>query len=118
VTIIDTITADGTYLNPGLVFKGKDLQAQWFLKQFRDLAPWHYISSPNGWTDNAIAVEWLKDVFLPQMNKKRNNDNGRAILLILDGHKSHTSVGLLAFYVAEVPDADLNIGGFHGGVLL
>lgn len=92
VTLIDAITASGHYLDPGVIFKGKKLQAQWFLREFKQLCPWHYITSPNGWTSNEIAVAWIRDVFLPQMNKIRQNDDSRAILLILDSHKSHTSV--------------------------
>jgi hypothetical protein len=83
VTIIDTITAAGKYLNPGIIFKGKELQGQWFLREFKTICDWKYICSENGWTNNAIAVEWLKDVFLPQINAIRNNDNGRVILLAL-----------------------------------
>jgi hypothetical protein len=89
VTIIDAITAAGRYLDRGIVFKEKELQAQWFLREFKKIAPWHYICSENGWTSNDIAVAWLRDVFLPQMNVLREYDDGRAILLILDSLKSY-----------------------------
>ncbi|KAL9561220.1 hypothetical protein ACKAV7_014575 [Fusarium commune] len=46
----------------------------------------HYITSPNGWTDNHIALEWLKDVYLPQTEPRDASD---ARLIILDGHGSH-----------------------------
>ncbi|RFN50198.1 hypothetical protein FIE12Z_5542 [Fusarium flagelliforme] len=49
-------------------------------------ADWHYITSPNGWTDNHIALEWLKDVYLPQTEPRDASD---ARLIILDGHGSH-----------------------------
>jgi hypothetical protein len=88
------VSATGSYLNPGIIFKGKDLQAQWFLSEFRKLAPWHFICSEKGWTDNEIAVAWLQDVFLPQTTPKNEEDSR---LLILDGHKSHTSVRFSSF---------------------
>ncbi|KAJ3453962.1 hypothetical protein MRS44_018594 [Fusarium solani] len=49
-------------------------------------ADWHYITSPNGWTDNYIALEWLKDVYLPQTKPR---DAADARLIILYGHRSH-----------------------------
>lgn len=90
-SFIEAITATGRVLNPGIIFKGKALQVQWFIEEFKKIADWHYICSDNGWTDNDIACEWLEGVFLPQMHREDPSD---AILLILDGHKSHTSVGL------------------------
>ncbi|KAG6977784.1 hypothetical protein FocnCong_v021676 [Fusarium oxysporum f. sp. conglutinans] len=65
---------------------GKELQKQWFLNEFELIADWHYITSPNGWTDNHIALEWLKDVYLPQTEPRDASD---ARLIILDGHGSH-----------------------------
>ncbi|KAM4064314.1 DDE superfamily endonuclease [Hirsutella rhossiliensis] len=88
-TFIEAITADGRALTPGIIFKGKDLQAQWFKDEFREFADWNYITSPNGWTDNHIAVEWLEEVYLPQT---RPDDDSEARLIILDGHGSHATV--------------------------
>ncbi|KAG6989090.1 hypothetical protein FocnCong_v021212 [Fusarium oxysporum f. sp. conglutinans] len=65
---------------------GKELQKQWFLNEFELIADWHYITSPNGWTDNHIALEWLKDVYRPQTEPRDASD---ARLIILDGHGSH-----------------------------
>ncbi|RKL03276.1 hypothetical protein BFJ70_g17301 [Fusarium oxysporum] len=64
-TFIEAVTADGRLLKPGIIFKGKELQQQWFIDEFRKIADWYYITSDNGWTDNHIAVEWLKEVYLP-----------------------------------------------------
>ncbi|RKK39457.1 hypothetical protein BFJ69_g18529, partial [Fusarium oxysporum] len=52
------------------------------------IADWYYITSDNGWTDNHIAVEWLKEVYLPQTQPADESD---ARLIILDGHGSHVS---------------------------
>ncbi|XP_044717964.1 DDE superfamily endonuclease domain-containing protein [Hirsutella rhossiliensis] len=59
-SFIEAITADGRSLTPGIIFKGKELQKQWFLHEFKKIANWHYITSPNGWTDDHIGVEWLE----------------------------------------------------------
>lgn len=86
---IEYITTDGRVLTPGIIFKGKELQAQWFLQEFRKIADWHYTTSPNGWTDNHLGVEWLKTVYLPQTIPVDTSD---ARLIILDGHGSHVTV--------------------------
>ncbi len=90
-TFIEAVSATGEVLNPGIIFKDKDLQAQWFLQEFQEIAPWHFICSENGWTSNEIAISWLKEVYLPQTTLLLH-DESEARLLILDGHKSHTSV--------------------------
>ncbi|KAH7464053.1 hypothetical protein FOMA001_g17962 [Fusarium oxysporum f. sp. matthiolae] len=87
-TFIEAVTADGRLLKPGIIFKGKELQQQWFIDEFRKIADWYYITSDNGWTDNHIAVEWLKEVYLPQTQPA---DESGARLIILDGHGSHVS---------------------------
>jgi hypothetical protein len=65
-SFIEAVTTDGRLLKPGIIFKSKELQQQWFIEEFRKIADWYYITSENGWTDNHIAVEWLKEVYLPQ----------------------------------------------------
>ncbi|KAM4063682.1 DDE superfamily endonuclease [Hirsutella rhossiliensis] len=78
---------------PGIIFKGKELQKQWFLTEFGKIADWHYITSPNGWTDNHVAIEWLERVYLPQT---RPADASDARLIILDGHGSHATDAWMA----------------------
>ncbi|KAJ3455352.1 hypothetical protein MRS44_013952 [Fusarium solani] len=85
-SFIEAVTATGRALKPGIIFKGKELQKQWCLDEFKLIADWYYITSPNGWTDNHIALEWLKDVYLPQTEPRDASD---ARLIILDGHGSH-----------------------------
>ncbi|OBS16857.1 hypothetical protein FPOA_12567 [Fusarium poae] len=87
-SFIEAVTADGRLLKPGIIFKGKELQKQWFIDEFNKIADWYYITSDNGWTDNHIAVEWLKEVYLPQTQPANESD---ARLIILDGHGSHVS---------------------------
>jgi hypothetical protein len=56
-SFIEAITADGRVLVRGIIFKGKELQKQWFLDEFKQIADWYYITSPNGWTDDHIGIE-------------------------------------------------------------
>jgi len=88
-SFIEAVTADGRVLKLGIIFKGKELQKQWFIDEFRKIADWYYITSEKGWTDNHIGHEWLTDVYLPQ-TKPANEEDAR--LIILDGHGSHATV--------------------------
>jgi hypothetical protein len=47
-TFTEAVTANGRLLKPGIIFKGRDLQQQWFMDEFRKIANWHYITSDNG----------------------------------------------------------------------
>ncbi|KAJ4213880.1 hypothetical protein NW760_15504 [Fusarium oxysporum] len=87
-SFIEAVTADGRALVPGIIFKGKELQKQWFLDEFKQIADWYYITSPNGWTDDHIGIEWLESVYLPQTTPADESD---ARLIILDGHGSHAT---------------------------
>jgi hypothetical protein len=102
--MIEAITANGEVLDPGIIFKGKDLQEQWLLEEFKKLCPnWRFLTSPNGWTNNQIGVAWLEQVLIPQMATRRKDESG-AVVLILDGHYSHASVSsllILKFLSAE-----------------
>ncbi|KAJ3453216.1 hypothetical protein MRS44_018871 [Fusarium solani] len=102
-SFIEAITATGRALKPGIIFKGKELQKQWFLNEFELIADWHYITSPNGWTDNHMALEWLKDVYLPQTEPRDASD---ARLIILDGHGSHAQHIVLMAYNQIQPDKE------------
>ncbi|ENH70083.1 hypothetical protein FOC1_g10000802 [Fusarium oxysporum f. sp. cubense race 1] len=93
-SFLEAVTATGRLLKPGIIFKGKELQQQWFIEELKEVADWYYITSDNGWTDNHIAVEWLREVYLPQTQPEDESD---ARLIILDGHRSHVSVRICLF---------------------
>ncbi|THU98481.1 DDE-domain-containing protein, partial [Dendrothele bispora CBS 962.96] len=85
VTIIDCVCADGTSeILPCFVFSGVKKAEEWFNVDDKILIA----SSTNGWTDDEIGFEWFKRVFVPQAKAK--NTSGKPILLIYDGHGSHT----------------------------
>jgi len=45
--------------------------------------------SENGWTNDTLCTEWFRDSFIPAA--KARNMSGKPILLIYDGHGSHTT---------------------------
>ncbi|TFY73539.1 hypothetical protein EWM64_g10473, partial [Hericium alpestre] len=85
VTIIECVCADGSSLQPGFVFSGKEFQSDWF-----DVHPDIVISMlPNGWTDEFICTEWFRQSFIPQT--KAHTESSAPILLLVDGHGSHVT---------------------------
>jgi hypothetical protein len=94
ISFIEAITATGRALIPAIIFKGKDLQAQWFLDEFQQSANWYLITSPNGWTNNHIGYSWLTNVYDPQTKPKDPSDTR---LIIMDGHGSHATDDFMAF---------------------
>lgn len=69
------------------------MQQQWFPTNITCYRGWKFTATENGWTDNLTALEWLQTVFLPGTIPE---DPEAARLLILDGHKSHTTPEFMA----------------------
>ncbi|KAK0368171.1 transposase [Colletotrichum limetticola] len=94
VSIIECISADGRAIKPLVIYKGKSVQQQWFPLQLNPYDSWKFTATDNGWTTDETALQWLKEVFLPQTKtppieglSKLNQPR----LLVLDGHGSHTT---------------------------
>ena len=45
--------------------------------------------SDNGWMDTELFFTWLKEVFLPEINRRQVK---RPVLLLVDGHTTHTKL--------------------------
>ncbi len=84
-TIVECISATGRLLEPLVIFEGKNVQQQWFPSELQKYQNWHFQASSRGWTSNEIALNWLKNIFLPQT--KPEGDERR--LLVVNGHGSH-----------------------------
>ncbi|PCH36863.1 CENP-B protein, partial [Wolfiporia cocos MD-104 SS10] len=55
--------------------------------------------SPNGWTDNFLCTDWFAKSFIPQA--QAHNATGAPILLIYDGHGSHTTKEMVKLAIAN-----------------
>ena len=86
-TIIECISAIGKALDPLVIFKGKSIQQQWFPSEIADFCNWHFEAQQSGWTDDSIALRWLKEVFIPGSRTEAKKPR----LLIIDSHGSHTT---------------------------
>lgn len=93
VSLIECISLDGRRTRPWVIFKAKQHQERWFSA----LPGVHIATSPNGWTDNEIGLEWLKVCF--ELETQCGDNEYR--LLILDGHASHISTAAIWFCIAS-----------------
>lgn len=50
-------------------------------------------TSPNGWTDDFLCLEWFEKVFIPK--SAEHNITGKPICLVFDGHGSHTAFRMI-----------------------
>ncbi|KAL9563820.1 hypothetical protein ACKAV7_012062 [Fusarium commune] len=87
ITVIQAINAEGWAIPPFIIGAGHYHLANWY-RESNLPDEWAIATSPNGWTDNELGLEWLKH--FDRYTKTRSV--GRYRLLILDGHESHHSL--------------------------
>ncbi|KAJ0126384.1 Uncharacterized protein HZ326_30513 [Fusarium oxysporum f. sp. albedinis] len=87
ITVIQAINAEGWAIPPFIIGAGQYHLANWY-RDSNLPDEWAIATSPNGWTDNELGLEWLKH--FDRYTKTRSV--GRYRLLILDGHESHHSL--------------------------
>jgi hypothetical protein len=84
VTVIQSICAAGYVTPPFIIYKGRVHISAWY-QETSIPRNWKLSVSENGWTNNALGLEWLKH--FDAHTKARQVGGYR--LLILDGHESH-----------------------------
>lgn len=84
---MECISAEGNSLPPSVIFSEKDVQQQWFPndeKAQERFKLWNFLCTENGYSSNAVSLEWLQKVFLPYTDPGASGgSDGR--LLVLDG---------------------------------
>ena len=83
--------ADGTALDPLIIFRGKKLQSSWLGSE--SLKNTHYAVSESGWMTAKIFEDWFAS-FTKAVKT-------RPILLLFDGHMTHLSAKTIELAVAE-----------------
>ena len=86
---IECVSATGRKLRCVVILKEKNLQTTWFPS--KSTPDWFYTTLEDGWTSNAIGLEWFKRIFLPETAPSGD----RHQMLILDGHSSHIDLEFL-----------------------
>lgn len=96
ISLLATISADGTFLPPALIYQGDsyDLQESWVEDFDHSSDQACFGVSPKGWTNDELGVSWLTGLFEPITRKKAGNARR---LLIVDGHSSHVNMRFIDF---------------------
>ena len=91
-TAIECVSSDGFVVPPYLILQGKYHLASWYTEA--DIPDtWRIKTSPNGWTDNETAMDWIRH--FDQHTEARRKGVYR--MIVLDGHESHLSAQFEAF---------------------
>jgi len=85
VTAIIAVNTAGWVLPPQIILAAKNHQSQWYKAVPND---YRVSVSDNGWTNDALGLDWLQEVF---EKHTASRTVGRYRLLILDGHSSHAT---------------------------
>jgi hypothetical protein len=87
ITVLACICADGTSLEPSVIFAGKQgLRSAWVEDVEAGEHEVFFSNTPTGWSNDDIGFSWLEQVF-DRVTKEKAGRGWR--LLILDGHGSH-----------------------------
>jgi hypothetical protein len=96
ITLLACICADGSHIEPSLIYQSASstIQDSWLQAFDPDDHRAYFSSSPSGWTNNDIGLAWLKQVF----DRSTKPKAGRSYrLLILDGHGSHLTMDFIEY---------------------
>jgi hypothetical protein len=101
ITCLATICMDGTTVPPVLIYQATtgNIQNSW-LDELDPHEPdaAHFASTPSGWTNDEMALAWMKDVF-DRYTKPKCRDGRAWRLLFIDGHGSHVNLRFLNWCV-------------------
>ena len=97
VSEIETVSGSGIALSPFIINKGKGHYLGWYRNLTEAERTYHISYSPKGWTDNDLAMRWLRDLFDPESALIAGVNQLR--LLILDGHGSHISFEFIQYCI-------------------
>jgi hypothetical protein len=96
ITLLACICANGSYLEPALIYQSTSgaIQNSWLQALDYETHQVRISSSPSGWTNNDIGLAWLKQVFDCGTKAKARSSYR---LLILDGHGSHLTMDFIEY---------------------
>ena len=97
VSVIETVSGSGIALSPFIINKGKGHYLGWYRNLTEAERTYHFSYSLKGWTDNDLAMRWLRDLFDPESALIAGVNQPR--LLILDGHGSHISFEFIQYCI-------------------
>ena len=65
IIFMECVSATGVSLLPVVIYKGANVQQQWFPKEMGAYKGWYFTVTKKGWINDEIGLEWLTKRFLP-----------------------------------------------------
>lgn len=95
ISVLACCAANGIYLPPFIIFKGKGVQARW--TSDKSYPGTLYAVSNNGWMEETLFYNWLNTMFVDYINalRKERNMEQQKVVLLFDGHCSHSSLRIV-----------------------
>ncbi|KAJ6260519.1 hypothetical protein Dda_4745 [Drechslerella dactyloides] len=97
VTMVECVSSVGKYCPPMVIFSGHVHLLEWH-RDHVEREGWHWAISNKGFTNEHLAMEWLKHCFDPYTATIAGPKLSRSTrLLILDGHGSHITTDFIDY---------------------
>ncbi|XP_060878858.1 uncharacterized protein LOC132951141 [Metopolophium dirhodum] len=95
ISVLACCAANGIYLPPFIIFKGKAVQARW--TSDKSYPGTLYAVSNNGWMEETLFYNWLNTMFVDYINalRKERNMEQQKVVLLFDGHCSYSSLRIV-----------------------
>jgi hypothetical protein len=95
ITIMACICADGSWMDPAVIFEAKgELRDAWLRNVDPQKHQVFFTTSASGWSNNDVGLAWLEQVF-QRCTKKKARRKYR--ILILNGHSSHLTRAFIQY---------------------
>lgn len=85
ITVLAGMSATAHFLRPLIVYPGQRFSKN-MLEGFEEAVMGR---SDNGWMDSELFVQWLKTVFVPDIDSRQVK---RPVILLVDGHRTHMTL--------------------------
>ena len=102
ITLVGCIAADGTSVPASFIVKNGLTQKK--LLEKRDLTFVKSYGNSSGFMDAAALLWWVKEIFLPEVQKRREVLGNVPALLIWDAHKTRTNADVLQWLKVNAVD--------------
>ncbi|RPA95339.1 hypothetical protein L873DRAFT_1698382, partial [Choiromyces venosus 120613-1] len=96
VIIIEGMCRDGTALDPIIILKAEDFVIEWFRRVKGVPENILFGKSHNRWTDETMAMKYLKQNFEP-ISQSASKTNEKYYLLLFNRHSSHVNSQFLDY---------------------
>jgi DDE superfamily endonuclease len=104
-SVLETINAVGAWLTPLVIHRGTApaIPLDCWFSPYKSYPYWRWGFTEKGWTNNEYALEWLKQIFIPELRRgSAPNTPAEKPGLAGFGRRPRPSAGLLGLCSARL----------------